>query len=78
MTETPADDRLPPPLPGEEAAAKRAENPIPPTDDSEPSQLRGVAKAVLIGLVGLAISMAIPILIVVILAILAQNIIAGH
>jgi hypothetical protein len=44
----------------------------------EPSQLRKVAKAVFIGLVGLFVSMAIPILIVVILAFVAQVIISGH
>lgn len=44
----------------------------------EQSQLRQVARAVFIGLVGLLVSMAIPILIVVILAIVAQVIISGH
>jgi len=78
VTETPPDDRLPPPLPGPEAAARRAQNPVTPSDEPEPSQLRQVAKPVLIGLVGVAISMAIPALMVVILAFLAQIIITGH
>jgi hypothetical protein len=68
----PRDDRLPPPLPGEDAAAKRAENPIPPADGSEPSQLRGAGKPLLIGLVGVLVSIAIPIVIVIVLAIVAQ------
>ena len=76
MSETPRDDGLPPPLPGKDAAAKRAQNPIPPPDGSEPSQLRRAAKAVLIGLVGLGVSMAIPILIVIALAFVAQLIIS--
>jgi hypothetical protein len=78
LTETPSGDQLPPPLPGQEAAERRALNPIPPSDGSEPSQLRQVAKSVLIGLVGVAVSMAIPVLIVVVLAFLAQIIITGH
>lgn len=77
-TEPPADARLPPPLPGEEAAARRARNLATPPDESVSSQLRRASKPVLIGLVGLAISVAIPIVIVVILAILAQVIITGH
>lgn len=78
MTETPPGDRLPPPLPGEEAAARRAQAPVPPPGDSEPSQLRRVVKPVFIGLVGLVVSMAIPVLIVVILAFVAQVMISGH
>lgn len=76
MSETSQDDRLPPPLPGEEAAAKRAQNSIYPSNGSEPSQLRRAAKPVLIGLVGLGVSMAIPVLTVIILAIVAQLIIS--
>ncbi len=76
MSDTPRDDRLPPPLPGEDAAAKRAKNSIPPPDGSEPSQLRRAAKPLLIGLVGVVVSMAIPILIVIVLALVAQLIIS--
>jgi hypothetical protein len=76
VSDTARDDRLPPPLPDEDAAARRAENSIPPPDGSEPSQLRRVAKPLLIGLVGVLISMAIPILIVIVLAIVAQLIIS--
>lgn len=57
------------------------ESPVRPSDDLEPSQLRRVAKPVfigLVGLVGLGVSIAIPILLVIILAIVAQLIISGH
>ena len=64
--------RLPSPLSGEDAAAKRAAHSIPPPDGSEPSQSRRLAKPVLIGLVGVAISAAIPILILIVLAFVAQ------
>jgi hypothetical protein len=76
MSDTPPDDRLPPPLPGEDAAIKRAENPIPPPDGSEPGQVRRAAKPLLIGLVGVVVSMAIPILTVIVLALVAQLIIS--
>jgi hypothetical protein len=78
MTETPGDDRLPPPLPGDEAAARRVESPISPPDGSEPSQLRQVGKPVLIGLVGFLVAAAIPIVMVIILGIVAQMIITSH
>lgn len=69
---------MPPPLPGPEAAARRARDPMPVDGDAEPSQARGVAKAVLIGVVGFLVSAAIPIVLVIILAIVAQLMISGH
>jgi hypothetical protein len=69
---------LPPPLPGPEAAARRAQDPIPVDGLDEPSQVRKVAKAVFIGIVGFLISAAIPIILVIILAIVAQLMIGGH
>lgn len=76
---SPEGRRLPPPLPGEEAAARRAENPIPGPGDSEPRQDRKALKAVLIGIAATAIgAVVIPILIVVVLGIVAQIIISGH
>lgn len=79
MTELPEDDRrLPPPLPGPEAAARRAQHSVPLDAEPEPHQARGVVKAVLIGLVGLLVSAAIPIILVIILAFIAQVMIGGH
>jgi hypothetical protein len=79
MSEAPEGDRqLPPPLPGPEAAARRARHSVPPPGDSDPSQARRVAKALLIGLTGLLVSAAIPIILVVILAFVAQMVISGH
>lgn len=75
MNDRPPEDRLPPPLPGEEAAAKRAENPIPEPDGSEPGGLRQAVKPVLIGV---AVSIAIPIVLVIILAFVAQLVISSH
>jgi hypothetical protein len=69
---------LPSPLPGSEAAAKRARHSVPIAKDPEPSQLRQVAKPLLIGFVGFLVSAAIPIILVIILAIVAQLVIAGH
>jgi hypothetical protein len=73
------DDQLLVPLPGPEAAAKRAQNPVPPGGSSEHSQNRKAFKAVAIGVVATIFgAIAIPLLIVVILAFVAQLIITGH
>lgn len=72
------DRGLPPPLPGPEAAARRAQHSVPIASDPEPGQLRRIAKPLLIGFVGFLVSAAIPIIIVVILAIVAQMAINGH
>lgn len=74
----PDDNQLPPPLPGSEAADRRAENPIPPAGSAGPTEGRPILRAVLIGLGGFVVSAAIPIVIVIILAILAQSAISGH
>jgi hypothetical protein len=79
MPSPPADNQLPPPLPGEEAAARRAENPIVAPDGTEPSQGRRALGPVLIGVVAkLLVALAIPLVIVVVLAFLAQHAIGGH
>jgi hypothetical protein len=79
MTTPPDDRQLPPPLPGEDAAARRAQNPLPAPGDLEPSQDRKALKAVLIGIVATIVgALAIPLLIVVILAFVAQLLISGH
>lgn len=79
MTEPPPGDRLPPPLPGQEAAAKRAQNPVPLESNSEHSRDRQAFKAVAIGVVATIFgAFAIPLLIVVILAFVAQIAISGH
>jgi uncharacterized membrane protein len=54
------------------------QHPAPPADDEEHRRIRKVLKAVLIGLGAFAVAIAIPLLIVVILAIVAQLIISGH
>jgi uncharacterized membrane protein len=70
--------QLPPPLPGPDAAARRAQDPIREGADASLGPARSVPKAVLIGLSATAISIAIPILILIVLAIVAQLMIAGH
>jgi hypothetical protein len=72
-------DILPPPLPGEEAAAKRAQNPVRAPDGNEPSQSRRALGPVLIGIVAkFLVGMAIPIFVVIVLAFLAQQAIGSH
>jgi hypothetical protein len=70
--------QLPPPLPGSEAADKRSRNPIPPTESVKPAEGRPVSRAVFIGVGAFLLYAAIPIVITVVLAFLAQSAINGH
>jgi hypothetical protein len=67
LTESPTDDQ-----------PSFSPQPAPPGGDAERSHAWRVFKVVFIGLVSVAVSMAIPLLIVVILAFVAQIAISGH
>jgi hypothetical protein len=72
-------DILPPPLSGEDAASRRAQTPFAPPDGDEPSQGRRALGPALIGIVAeFLVGMAIPIVIVIVLAFLAQQALGSH
>jgi hypothetical protein len=72
------DDRLPPPTLDEETEGTLAQAALPASRDPAPSQLRRLVKPLLTGLVKFAIWMMIPIVLVVILAFVAQMVISSH
>jgi len=78
MADSPDQERgMPPPLPGPEAAARRARGPATVDGNVESSQARSVLESILIGLVSVLFWAAIPIIIVIILAFVAQLMISG-
>ena len=79
MTESERPEQLPPPTPGEDAASRGAQKPLDAPDGDEPSRGRQALGSLLIGIVArFFVAMAIPIIIVIVLAFLAQRVISSH
>jgi hypothetical protein len=62
----------------QEDSARRVRGPSPDAVRPTPSHARRVAKVTFIGLVSLVVSLAIPVVVLVILAFIAQIMISGH